>query len=207
MTFGSHSVYTMCCICPPTIFRASWKIFSPSQCGFILPSSFASLLCCLNHTVCIGIIPTCSFTRRSPARKHSGLSVAPSGVIQGVTISLSSMIGRLNLPLGSRWPTLSRPLSGCNSLSSSSCSFSEPYTLDASMYEVSSLSCCLSVNFPVQQVGGDRLKGRHLRHLMRGSSFGTAIGKHGSSFSHVISQGSPSVRRVLVGFSAVSPRS
>ena len=56
---GCKCTNVMCCMTPPTILRLSWKMVSPSQCGFNPLSSTAIRLCSRNHSVCITNSPVC----------------------------------------------------------------------------------------------------------------------------------------------------
>ena len=60
----------MCCTRAATMCRDSWKIVSSSQCGLILPSSAAILLCSLTKSVWTMASTVCSFTLGSPAKKQ-----------------------------------------------------------------------------------------------------------------------------------------
>ena len=93
----------MCCHCPIRILLASWKTLSPSQCGFIDSSCPASLLCSLNHNVCMAASPGCSLARWSPLTKHCRLGSSSQAFSQLViTFLISEHLGRRALP-SLRW--------------------------------------------------------------------------------------------------------
>ena len=67
---GKNSLYVICWTRAATICLDSWKIVSSSQCGLILPSSAAILLCSLTNNVWTMARTVCSLTLGSPARKQ-----------------------------------------------------------------------------------------------------------------------------------------